>query len=239
MAVGLLDRRADRGAHVREEQRRLDVGGELAQVRVAPRGRDGVVDARAVAGAVPAQAEAVAVGRLGAHARVQALVDDPVLRLEQQLVDQHRLSEPSHPATHGSAPYLSVGDERGRDDVGGRGAPAGGQVEARPGRAAGAAEQGVGALGDVGERLRAVLRERGEQRRDEPGLAAGPGCGPAGSRGRSCRRRAASRRSCRRRRRCSGPSRCSSGRPWSRRSGSPGSRRRRRRCRGPCACSSS
>jgi integrase len=29
---------------------------------------------------------------------MQALVHDPVLRLEQQLLDQHRLTEPRHPA---------------------------------------------------------------------------------------------------------------------------------------------
>ena len=125
------------------------------------------------------------------------------------------------------------------DDVGGRRAPAGGEVEAGPGRAARAAEEGVGALGDVEERLRGVLGERVEQRRDEAGLAGGPGCAPAGSRARSCRRRAAPRRWCRRRRRCSGPSPCSPGRRWSRRSGSRGSRRRTRRCRAPCACPSS
>src|SRR5829696_2020733 len=101
MAVGLLDRRADRGPDVREEERRLDVAGELAQIGVAPGRGDAVVDARPVAGAVPAHAEAVTVRRLGAHPRVQALVDDPVLRLEQQFVDQHRLTQPPHPTTHG------------------------------------------------------------------------------------------------------------------------------------------
>jgi hypothetical protein len=76
------------------------VAGELAQIRVAPGGRDAVVDARAVAVAVPAHPEAVAVGRLGAHARVQALVDDPVLGFEEQLVDKDGLPVPCHPTTH-------------------------------------------------------------------------------------------------------------------------------------------
>ena len=52
------------------------------------------------AGIVPAEAEAVAVGRLGSHASVQALVDDAVLGVEQQLFDEHRLPAPRHPATH-------------------------------------------------------------------------------------------------------------------------------------------
>ena len=81
VAVGLLDRRARGRADVREEQRRLDVRRELAQVRVAPRRRDAPVARRraAVAGAVPAEPEAVPVGRLHPHARVQALIDEPVL----------------------------------------------------------------------------------------------------------------------------------------------------------------
>src|SRR3954462_10938949 len=61
VTVGLLDGRTDRGPDMCEKQRRLGVGSELAQIRVAPRGRDAVVDARAVARAVPAEAEAVAV----------------------------------------------------------------------------------------------------------------------------------------------------------------------------------
>jgi hypothetical protein len=38
---------------------------------------------------------------------VQALVHDSVLRLEQQLIDQYRLAQPSHPATHATAPFQS------------------------------------------------------------------------------------------------------------------------------------
>jgi hypothetical protein len=92
------------------EQRRLDMGSELAQVVVAPRGRDAVVDARALTGAVPAHAEAIAVGRFSAHARMQALVHDAVLRLEEQLVHENRLAQPPHPATHHTAPcQLSQG----------------------------------------------------------------------------------------------------------------------------------
>jgi hypothetical protein len=59
-----------------------------------------VVNARAFAGAVPADPEAVAVRRFGAHPGVQALVDDPVVSLEQQLLDEDRLPVPGHPAAH-------------------------------------------------------------------------------------------------------------------------------------------
>ena len=50
---------------------------------------------------VPAEPEAVAVRRLHPHARVQALVDEPVLGLEQQLLDDHGLTRPCHPSAHG------------------------------------------------------------------------------------------------------------------------------------------
>ena len=100
VAVRLLDRRARCRAHVREEQRGLDVGGKLAEVGVTPGRRHAVVDARAFARAVPAEPEAVAVGGLGAHPGVQALVDQPVLRLEEELLDQHGLPRPRHPSAH-------------------------------------------------------------------------------------------------------------------------------------------
>jgi hypothetical protein len=100
VAIGLLHGGADRRPHVDHEQRGLDVRGQLAQVRVRPRRRDAVVQAGAVAAAVPAHAEPVAVGRLGAHAGVQALVDDAVLGVEQQFLHQHGLAQPRHPAAH-------------------------------------------------------------------------------------------------------------------------------------------
>jgi hypothetical protein len=65
MAIGLLHRRADGCPHMGQEQRGLDVRRELTQVGIAPGGRDAVVDARARSGSVPAEAHAVAVGRLG------------------------------------------------------------------------------------------------------------------------------------------------------------------------------
>src|SRR3954453_3106428 len=58
------------------------------------------IDPRPLSDAVPAEAEPVAIGGLRAETRGQALVDQPVLGLEQQLVDQHRLPMPRHPSTH-------------------------------------------------------------------------------------------------------------------------------------------
>src|SRR4051794_24326217 len=102
VAVGLLDRRARGRADVREEHVRLDVRGELTQVDVAPGGRDAVVDGRPHALAVPAHPEAVAVGRLDAHARVQALVDEAVLGFEQHPPDDPRLTCPPPPPPQGA-----------------------------------------------------------------------------------------------------------------------------------------
>ena len=100
MAVGLLHCRARGRSDVRQEQRRLDMGSEVAQVGVPPRRGHAVVHARSFPGSVPAEPEAVAVCRLGAHAGVQALIDESVLGLKEQLLDQYRLPVPRHPPTH-------------------------------------------------------------------------------------------------------------------------------------------
>jgi hypothetical protein len=56
VAVGLLDRRADRRADVGEEQMRTDVAGQLAQVQVIPRGFNAAEQPRGRGGVVPADA---------------------------------------------------------------------------------------------------------------------------------------------------------------------------------------
>src|SRR5207247_8929572 len=84
--VRLLDRRACGGADVREEERRRDPGRKLLQVAVVPRGMGAAVNPWRLVLAVPADAEAVAVRRRRAHPRVQALVDQRVVALEEQLL---------------------------------------------------------------------------------------------------------------------------------------------------------
>ena len=74
VTVGLLHGAADRRPDMREEQRGTDVAGELEEVVVVPGGFGAVEDARRVGGAVPTDAEPVAVGRLGPELRRQALV---------------------------------------------------------------------------------------------------------------------------------------------------------------------
>jgi len=80
VAVGLLNRRADRGAYVSKEQVRRYVAGELAQVRVVPGRLDASEHTRCRLRVVPADTEPVAVRRLGAQLGVQALVNQRVGR---------------------------------------------------------------------------------------------------------------------------------------------------------------
>jgi hypothetical protein len=75
VAVRLLDRAPDRRADVREDERRVDMAGNLAQVPVVPGGLDAVEHARCGSVVIPADPEPVAVGRLGTEPRVKALVD--------------------------------------------------------------------------------------------------------------------------------------------------------------------
>jgi hypothetical protein len=75
VAVGLLDRRADCRADVREEQVRLNVTGQLAQVLVVSGWLDAAEGPRGRRGVIPADAEPVAVGVL-ASSREYRLCSD-------------------------------------------------------------------------------------------------------------------------------------------------------------------
>ena len=76
---------------MREEERRLDVAGYLTQVAVVPGRLDAPKDGWGVGfGAIPADAETVAVGRLDAEACVEALIDQGVIGLEEQLIEEDR-----------------------------------------------------------------------------------------------------------------------------------------------------
>ena len=74
MAVGLLDGRTCGGADVREEDGRLDVACNLAQVAIVPGRLDAVEDSRSFGiGAVPADSETVPVGGLHAAWRLWSI----------------------------------------------------------------------------------------------------------------------------------------------------------------------
>ncbi len=100
VAVRLLDRRARRRANVREDEPGPYVRGELVEVPVVPGGLDAVERAGRVADAVPPDPEAVPVRRLGSHRRVQALVDERVLRLVEELLQEHRRARVREPTAH-------------------------------------------------------------------------------------------------------------------------------------------
>src|SRR5262249_38110225 len=128
MAVRLLHRGAGGRPHVGQKKRGLDVAGEVAQVLIVPGRRAAAIDAGPLACSVPADSEAIAVGRLGPQPRVQALIDEAMLGLDEQLLDQHRLAMPRHPPTHSS--LLSIAIPPRRDPGAGL---AGWDAGARPG----------------------------------------------------------------------------------------------------------
>ncbi len=71
-----------------EEQRRVDVASDLAQVAIVPCGLDGVEDCGGFGiGTVPAETEAVPVCGIDAEAGVETLVDEGVVWLVEQLLD--------------------------------------------------------------------------------------------------------------------------------------------------------
>src|SRR6476646_9454611 len=97
------------------------MGCDVPQVAVVPGRLDAVEDGRRLADPVPADAEPVAVRRLRPQLRVEALVDQGVLRSVEQLLDQHRGAGIGKPPTHGWTPSLVVEARVGRAVVDGRG----------------------------------------------------------------------------------------------------------------------
>src|SRR3954447_2809776 len=76
------------------------------RVAVVPGGLDAVEEARGRGLAVPADAEAVTVRRLGAERRMQALVDQGVSRRVERFFEEDGRSRVREPAAH--QPLLSV-----------------------------------------------------------------------------------------------------------------------------------
>src|SRR5215217_2120762 len=100
MAVGALYWRTGRGPNMGEKQPCADLARNFPQVPVVPRRLDALEHRGFDALAVPANPEAVAVGCGGAHAGVEALVNDRVLRFEEQLLGEDWVSGIGHPSTH-------------------------------------------------------------------------------------------------------------------------------------------
>jgi hypothetical protein len=76
------------------------VPGELAQVAVVPGRLDALEEAGFAALSVPAVAEAVAVGRLGAELGVEALIDQRMGGLVEEFLQQDRRARIGEPAAH-------------------------------------------------------------------------------------------------------------------------------------------
>src|SRR5689334_19903908 len=85
------------------------MAGDLAQVGVVPGGFGAAKDTRCVGGAIPTDPEPVAVGRLGAEPRGEALVDQRVGALVERLVYEQRGAGVCEPAAH--MPRLSVAEQ--------------------------------------------------------------------------------------------------------------------------------
>ena len=115
MAVGLVHgARLRRRAHVREDAAARDDAREVAQVAVVPRGCDGAEDGGLgpEPRRVPADAEAVAVERLVALARVRALADERVLGVEQQRAHADGRTEVEREAAHARHSGRAAGARR-------------------------------------------------------------------------------------------------------------------------------
>ena len=98
------------------------MAGELTQIAVVPGRLGAFEDARSVGGAVPADAEPVAVGRLGPHPRMQALIDQRMGPPVERLVQEDGGAGVCKPAAH--MPLLSVEEFIGRVNLArGREAP--------------------------------------------------------------------------------------------------------------------
>jgi hypothetical protein len=87
-----------------EEQRRLELVRQALEVAVVPCRHDLVIGAGNVALAVPADAEAVAVGADPRLAGMQALLDERILRLEEQLLQIDRRPAIGQPSAHRHPP---------------------------------------------------------------------------------------------------------------------------------------
>src|ERR1700754_4502211 len=108
MTVGFLHRRLGRRADMRDKQRRVNGPCGLTQIVVVPRRANAAVTERSLMRpTIPADTEAVAVGRRCAHARVQALIYQRMRRTENYRFELNRISRIGKQATHDPSPGKS------------------------------------------------------------------------------------------------------------------------------------
>jgi len=93
MAVGLLNGRPCRGADVREEEGRLDMSGDLAQVAIVPGWHEASKkDRRVGADTVPTYPEPVPIGGVPTEPRMKTLIDQGMLGFVEQFLEGDRRS---------------------------------------------------------------------------------------------------------------------------------------------------
>src|SRR5689334_15760822 len=100
MAIGLLDRTADRRADMCEEQRRADVTGELKQVLIVPGRLGAVKQTGCIRSSVPPDAKPVAVGGLGPEPGTQALMNQRVRSFIEHVLEEDGSAGVCEPAAH-------------------------------------------------------------------------------------------------------------------------------------------
>ena len=99
--------RPRRGADVREDERRGDLGRNLAEVTVVPGGLHAVEDPWGVPAPYQPTPKPSPFVVVGAEPRVQALVDQRVRGLVEQLLEQDGRARVGEPATHGRPPIVA------------------------------------------------------------------------------------------------------------------------------------
>ena len=102
VAIGSGDGRARGGPHMREKQLGLNVGGQGAQVAVVPSGQDVFEQARGGALGVPGHAKAIPIGHPGRLGGRQALADDRVLLVKDQVFQVNLWTRVGNPSAHGN-----------------------------------------------------------------------------------------------------------------------------------------
>src|SRR5687767_3515939 len=105
MAVRPRGRSAGRSAHMREKQMRADVAAQMAQVLVRPGRTHFAIEARlTVMRVIPAEPEAVAVGRGIALQRTHALHHERMCRRRDVMLELDGFSAIGDPAAHRAIP---------------------------------------------------------------------------------------------------------------------------------------
>ena len=102
VAIGSGDGRARGGPHMREKQLGLNVCGQRAQVAVVPSGEDVFEQTRCGALGVPSHTKAIAIGHPGRLVGGQALADDRVLLVKDQVFQVNLWTCVGNPSAHGN-----------------------------------------------------------------------------------------------------------------------------------------